>query len=359
MSTRTELRDPETFLQDLRFNQHFQLPADPSDDHPSLRVKYADYGYRNQTKPEDENVLLFFAPMCASRMIHVGKDELAKKYRVRIIVVDRPGFGGTEPVKLENRAFLCRKITLALLRHLQVRYVSVACHSGGTIYALDMILHHPEILHPNRSYMAIGAPWILPSHSGLWSMSLAQALPVSMMVQADKFIGFISGTLGPVLATSSGFSQILGTPAQPDTPRSGENDADATFEEALESILFKFVYAESIEGFSDESLFLMQKVGGIAGWGDWLDYDDLVPKLVEALKRAGRKLTIDVFFAKEDNMIGAAGSQGPKWLDSCWEKDEVKEVITYNTQVINGANHNTIWSIRQGVPESVLQKLSA
>ncbi|KAF4949306.1 hypothetical protein FSARC_13513 [Fusarium sarcochroum] len=359
MSTQGEIRDPETYLKDPRFNQSFQLPADQSDNHATLQVKYADYGYRNQAKPEDENILLFFAPLCASRIFHVGKDELAKKHRVRIIVMDRPGFGGTDPVKLENRAVLCRKITLALLQHLGIQHVSIACHSGGTVYALDMLLHHPEILHPDRPYIAIGAPWILPSHSNSVAMALTKALPNGLLGQADKFIGFINGTLGPVMATSAGVSQVIGNAVWKDDREPDENNPDVKFEESLEPTLFKFLHTESIRGFSDEALFLMQKANGVTGWGDWLDYDDMVPKLVEALNGASRKLTIDVFFAAEDNMIGAAGTQGPKWLNSCWEKDEVRETVTYNTTVIPKANHDTVWSIRRGVPEEVFKKIGA
>jgi pimeloyl-ACP methyl ester carboxylesterase len=105
MTSAAEVKDPEAFLKDPRFNQTFQLLADPSDDHASIQVKYSDYGYHNAA---DENVLLFFAPLCASRIFHCAKDELAKKYRVRIVVMDRPGFGGTDPVKLEKRPAMCR-----------------------------------------------------------------------------------------------------------------------------------------------------------------------------------------------------------------------------------------------------------
>jgi hypothetical protein len=108
MPNKPENKSPEAFLKDPRFSQTFQLPADPSDDHGTLQVKYADYGYHSPTSPEDEHVLLFFAPLCASRIFHCAKDELAKKYRVRIVVMDRPGFGGTDAVKLEERPVLCR-----------------------------------------------------------------------------------------------------------------------------------------------------------------------------------------------------------------------------------------------------------
>jgi pimeloyl-ACP methyl ester carboxylesterase len=246
-------------------------------------------------------------------------------------------------------------MTLALLKHLGIDKVSVACHSGGTVYALDMLLHHPEILHPERSYMAIGAPWILPSRSNIWSMSLVQALPVGMVAQADKVIGFFNNTLGPAFTSSVGFSQLFTTPA----PACHEEESEsAKFEESLEPLLFKFVHAESIEGFSDESLFLMQKINGIPGFGDWLDYDDLVPKLVSALKGAGRQLTIDVFYAEEDSMIGTPGTAGPEWMNACWKGEQIGNTIKYNAKTIKGADHNTIWSIRRGVPEMVFRNLS-
>ncbi|KIL83766.1 hypothetical protein FAVG1_13042 [Fusarium avenaceum] len=337
MSNTPEVKNPETFLKDPRFSQTFQLPADPSDGHESLQVKYADYGYHNPTSPQDEHVLLFFAPLCASRIFHCAKDDLAKKYRFYVEV----------------------EMTLALLRHLGIKHVSVACHSGGTIYALDMLLHHPEILHPERSYIAIGAPWILPSRSHLWSTSLIQALPDTIMAQADKVIGFVNGTLGPVFAPSAGISQIFRSSARFGPGEAGESNADAALEESLESHFFSFVHSESIKGFSDELQFLMQKVEGVSGWGDWLDYDDLMPKLVEALKGAGKQLTVEVFYAEQDSLIGAPGGQGPQWLNSCWEGDIAKEVVTYKTNTVKGTDHDTIWSIRQGVPEEVLKKVGS
>ncbi|KAI6754000.1 hypothetical protein HG530_013176 [Fusarium avenaceum] len=256
MSNTPEVKNPETFLKDPRFSQTFQLPADPSDGHESLQVKYADYGYHNPTSPQDEHVLLFFAPLCASRIFHCAKDDLAKKYR------------------------------------------------------------------------------------------------------ADKVIGFVNGTLGPVFAPSAGISQIFRSSARFGPGEAGESNADAALEESLESHFFSFVHSESIKGFSDELQFLMQKVEGVSGWGDWLDYDDLMPKLVEALKGAGKQLTVEVFYAEQDSLIGAPGGQGPQWLNSCWEGDIAKEVVTYKTNTVKGTDHDTIWSIRQGVPEeNVYSKL--
>ncbi|KAF4981444.1 hypothetical protein FZEAL_2756 [Fusarium zealandicum] len=359
MSTNLESPAVDDFLQDPRFNQTFELPTDPGRNRLSIKVKYADYGYRDEASPAEENVLLFFAPLLASRMLHVAKDALAKRHKVRIVSLDRPGIGGTDEVKLEQRAAICREITLALLKHLGIRHVSLACHSGGTVYAFDMLLHHPEILHPDRPYIAVGAPWILPSRSHLLSMTLTQAIPAPVMGQFDKVVSFVNGTLAPALSSSAGISQTFVGLTRTEQPEAGEANVDARFEETLDPKLFKHIHAESIRGMSSESLFLMQKAQGTPSWGDWADYDSLVPRLTEALEGVGKRLSIDVFFAEADGMIGAADTQGPKWFDECWQAEEARQTISYASTVIGKADHDTVWSIRFGLPERVLEKIGS
>jgi pimeloyl-ACP methyl ester carboxylesterase len=87
------------YLNDPRFSRNFELPADPAHGRESpFKIRYADFGYRNESHPEQENVLLFFSPLFGSRLLHIAKDELAKRHKVRIISVDRPGVGGTDAV---------------------------------------------------------------------------------------------------------------------------------------------------------------------------------------------------------------------------------------------------------------------
>lgn len=100
----TTAAEQDQFLHDPRFRQTFELPADAARGRPEpLRVTYADYGYRNEAHPEDENVWLFFGPLVGSRMLHVTKDALAKRHKVRIVSPDRPGIGGTDDVMAERR----------------------------------------------------------------------------------------------------------------------------------------------------------------------------------------------------------------------------------------------------------------
>lgn len=360
MAQTTESPSLDEFLKDPRFHRSFTFPADSSEgeNQTTLQVKYVDFGYRNEANPEEENVLLFFPPLMGSRLLHITKDDLAKRHKIRFISADRPGFGGTDEVPLEKRVSISREMALALLKHLGIKHVSVACHSGGTVYAFDMLLHHPEILHPDRPYFAIAAPWILPSHSHVLSMTLTQYIPNSVMAHTDKVIGFVNSALLPVISTSTGVSQTFVNLTKSSQPEAS-GDPDAKFEMALQPKQFKLVHSESIRGMSHESIFLMQKIKEIDGYGDWKDYDDLKPKLVEALKRTTTKpLAMVVFFAEKDHMVGDAATQGPEWFEKCWNAEDAKDVISYSSSVLPGADHETAWSIGLGVPKCVFEGIS-
>ncbi|KND94707.1 hypothetical protein TOPH_00024 [Tolypocladium ophioglossoides CBS 100239] len=355
----TTAAEQDRFLHDPRFTQTFELPADAARGRPEpLQITYADYGYRNEAHPEDENVLLFFAPLVGSRMLHVTKDALAKRHKIRIVSPDRPGIGGTGDVTAERRMMVWRDVIPALLKHLGIRHVSLGSQSGGSIYVLDMLLHHPEFLHPERPYLAVGGPWILPAHSGVLAMSITKALPESVIAQVDKFATFINNNVGPMLSTSFGFSQTLVSLASTkQQPGPADADEDVKFEEALGPRLQNFVFSHGIHGMSQEALLLMQRAEGVSGWGDWSDYDEVVPRLAEVLRAAGRRLGIDVFFAETDDMIGNAGSKGPKWFDSCWESEQGRGVIEYTSTDVSGANHDTIWNLRFGAMSKVFAKI--
>jgi hypothetical protein len=100
---------PADYVNDPRFSRTFELPADPARGRTEpFKVTYADYGYRNEAHPEEENVLLFFGSLLASRLIHIPKDELAKKHKIRIIDFDRPGVGGTDNVEVKDRMSIWR-----------------------------------------------------------------------------------------------------------------------------------------------------------------------------------------------------------------------------------------------------------
>lgn len=100
----------DTTVQDFLAESRFNKSADLSDidGQQTFHVTYADFGYRNEPNPDEEHVLLFSGPMMASRFILVSKHEIAKSYGIRIIAIDRPGFGGTEAVEIGKRIDITR-----------------------------------------------------------------------------------------------------------------------------------------------------------------------------------------------------------------------------------------------------------
>ncbi|XWX01734.1 hypothetical protein V2A60_009763 [Cordyceps javanica] len=378
----------EPLFDDPRFSREYRLPENTVEGRPeALKITYADYGYRNEENPEEENVFLFFPPLLGSRWMHIAKDDLAKKHKVRIINIERPGYGGTDEVEVQDRLRVWQCAIPALLAHLDIKHVSVGCHSAGTVYALDFILHHPQFLHPERPYLAIAGPWIPPAQSGVISMRLAQSMPAAVISWSETWARFMKSTVNPALgAGASAVSSLLGVVArsvgaagqeegqqqqQQDEAVSEPTTADGEREMRLRPMLLSKAYSENLQGMGVDAVLMMGKapraasggggggVAGGAGWSDWGDYEAYVPRLVEALRASGRRLTVDAFHAETDSMVGDYGEQGPTWFDGCWAAERCGEgVITYKTSGVEDADHDLVWSIKFGVPETVFTRIS-
>ncbi|KAF6807202.1 hypothetical protein CPLU01_15821 [Colletotrichum plurivorum] len=356
-------QDPEQFLADERFSRVFTYSRDSTHENSKpISISYADYGYHGTERSQAEKVFLYFGPLLGSRMLFVAKDALAKEHGVRIIQADRPGFGETPDVEADERLAFWRKATFALLQHLQIRHVHLGAQSAGTIYALDFMLHYPEMLYPENAYLAIGAPWVHPSHSRIWQMSMTHALPNALLGQVDKLVSLFSVVSAPVLDTSFGLTSAFGRwfGAQP----SGEGaaatapDPAVAFAEALDPKLVDFINARPIHGMSQEAILLLQKTEGASGWADWGDYNTLVPRLRHALAEKGRRLVVECFFSQTDSMIGNPGTAGPEWFKSCWKKDgRDDDVIQFSCRVIDGTDHNSIWAMEFGVARDVFERI--
>jgi hypothetical protein len=92
------------FACNIRFHRSFVLSPNPDKGrHKPLRVTYADAGYHDEESLEDIPVMLYAGGLFGGRYQALTVDEIAKKYRVRILFVDRPGMGGTEKVPLDQR----------------------------------------------------------------------------------------------------------------------------------------------------------------------------------------------------------------------------------------------------------------
>ncbi len=357
MTTTTSAPSAEDFLNDPRFNRTLTLPADPSHNRPNpFTINYTDYGYHNPTDPSQERVLLFFSPLMGSRLLHICKNALAHNHRIRIINPDRPGIGGTDAAPAQDRLALWRAALPALFAHLRItRLHAVAAHSGGTVYALDFVLHHPEFLLPRTAgettVLALGAPWILPAHSGSGLLTLAECLPNFAVRQADKLAVMVTNYIAPAVGVSAGLSSFL-------MPQRVQDDGDESvrFEEkTVWPALMKKLYEEGVDGVGEDAVVFLQKADGAAGWGDWGNYDGLVVRLREVLAREGKGLRVRVYYAEKDVIVGDGGkeSKGAKWLDQCWAGDGTE--VEYRSRTVQGVDHDHIWDLRWGVIQEVFR----
>ena len=93
-------------LADIRFHQSFYLDADLSAGRAKrLRITYSDFGHRPlpATDDHDNAVVLFCGGLMGGRWNLTMSDGLAREMKVRVLVVDRPGMGGSDQVRLDRR----------------------------------------------------------------------------------------------------------------------------------------------------------------------------------------------------------------------------------------------------------------
>ncbi|KAK2021223.1 hypothetical protein LX32DRAFT_646638, partial [Colletotrichum zoysiae] len=318
------------------------------------------------------------------RFLHVAKDALAKRHRVRVIYPDRPGFGGTTPVPAADRVRVWLEMVPALLGHLGVRRVSVAAQSAGTIYALNTLLHQRGLLCAARPYVALITPWVHPSRSGAGLMRAAAALPDAVMGRFHALAGFFQRSVAPVTAVSGvGFRAVsdmlpslprAAAAANPaaDAAAAGEAEGDGAaaararmtaFEEAVWERIIDKVFAGSVQGLSEEAILLLKRAGHPGYWGTWGDHDRLVTLLAEGEAAAaaatggggGAKLKVDVYFAEADHMIGTG--EGPRWFKDCWRAERRGDLIDFSSCVVPGADHDSIVGLKFDVFDRIFRQV--
>lgn len=90
------------YLADSRFHRKLWLPPNAEAGRPkTLRLTYSDLGNTAATGKHGQPVVLFCGGMFMSRYMTSRADEKCKELGLRLITVDKPGMGGSGPVKLE------------------------------------------------------------------------------------------------------------------------------------------------------------------------------------------------------------------------------------------------------------------
>lgn len=104
------------------------------------KLCYAEYGYPHGFP------IFFFHGWPGSRLQGAGLDKMARRIKVRLIAIDRPGFGKSD--YYDERTLLdWPKDVLALADGLKLKKFSVLGNSGGGPYAAACGYAHGERLH--------------------------------------------------------------------------------------------------------------------------------------------------------------------------------------------------------------------
>lgn len=362
---------------DIRLHKSFQLPPNHSIGRTTtIRVSYSDVGYSeskstpgkpDHVESDDIPVVLFAGGMFGGRYQAFSVDDLCKKHRVRFLAIDRPGIGGTDMVNLSQRVTTWLDMVPALLNHIGVKHVHLAAHSAGTIFVLNTILHLRHLLHPKKPFAALFGPWVHPSKSGKWTFSAVGLLPELAIGTWHHWAKMINNHIAPVLTASgvpftkiskTSISAVSRTTVQEDSTIGDSNET--AWRKASEAVITNYIFAENVEGASQEALLCLRK--GKTTWGQWQDIDGAVLRMAEnerARKDDSRmaheeKLKIQIFFAENDEMTGKGGQ---KWLDSCFTQDGVAEVINLKSEVIAGTDHNDILGLQNGAMEKMIRSV--
>ena len=364
---------------DIRLHRSFLLaPSSSIGRDRSIRVTYSDVGYsaadekKSTEIPHDYEipVLLWCGGQFGGRYFAFANDELAKRYKIRFLAIDRPGIGGTEGVPLNQRIATWLDMVQGLLDHVGVKYCHLASHSAGTIFVLNTLLHQRHLLHPTKPYVAMFGPWVAPSDSGKWDLSAVSKLPESWIGKWHHIAKFMNNTVAPVL-TASGVAitkaskapiQAISASKAAVTESAQSKHEEALWKAACESILTRYVFAENVEGASHEALLCLRK--GNIRWGNWENTGEAISKIAtnekarmqEQRPNENEKLKIHAFFAENDEMIGKGGQ---KYFEECFAAPQEQEYIEFRSHVIAGTDHNDVLAVSRGGIQKMMEEIGS
>ncbi|QIW97101.1 hypothetical protein AMS68_002619 [Peltaster fructicola] len=259
------------------------------------------------------------------------------------------GYGGSEPVDLDMRMEIWLETLPILLRKVNVKHVSLFCHSAGAPYVLNTLYHYREILDPRYPTAVLIAPWVPATEAKTLSSKILLALPAGVMKAQHSAVRLVNA-LTPSLQWAGGVSAGLVdmiTPAsgRPETSTSSDAElygCDTATAKEITRLRTEYLWAEDTRGINDEGLSCLHKTGP-GTWGVCEDYTQCVRDLVkrESAVPAQHKLTVHAYFAESDDLVGKGGQ---KYIEDCFSQPNVKEVIDFHSTVVEKTGHDSILS---------------
>ncbi|KAL7811399.1 alpha/beta-hydrolase [Trichoderma gracile] len=353
------------YISDARFNQKFSLSNDENQE--AITVSFADVGFKPESPTDSRSTptVLFIPGMFGSRYISAVLDPVARRYGVRVLVIDRPGMGFSTEVPLSQRIPTWIRVVPRLLAHLDIPHVALVAHSAGTLYLLNTLHHYRNLLHPERPYVAIMGPWVDPACSKVASMQMLQYIPTPAFSIWHRIPRFFVVDAAPALTTSgtvlnkvtsllsasmgTNNAQELTTLERNRQKLADEYDFPLDMQMELGTILTKKIFDENTVGANGEALQCLRKGQGWS-WGVCDDYAVFVKSLVSAERQRRQlnpnwqdsmRLKVRAYFAETDIMIGAGGQ---KYIEKVWGwKDKAfEDVLDFESVTVPGTDHDSV-----------------
>ena len=330
-------------------------------------MTYADVDYRKDTSGP---VILFIGGMFGGRWAALGSpDALAQHHKLRLIVVDKPGLGGSGSVPLEYRIENWLDIAPALLAHLEVSHVVLMSHSNGAIYLLNTVMKHRNLLHPVCPSVVLLAPWIHPAHSS--KMSYLTRIPSSLIRNWASVAKALLPSLNATLTFSTGVVSSLkkindDTCVPKEMP--GVSDEMRALLPELAKLVLRNLFSEKVSGGSDEAMICVKRGGKKdASWGLFEDYDEAAMKIMvqesgrptripstASIETTPRKLNVKAFYGEADAMIGIKGGE---WFDYCWKQNGASDSVDFESTFVPGVTHEGIADPEKAILHNVLRDI--
>ncbi|KAE9373215.1 alpha/beta-hydrolase [Stipitochalara longipes BDJ] len=337
-----------------KFHRLFRLPA--TENHGALKVSYSIAGPEHGDVP----TILFIGGMFCTRWNNIGYEFLAQKEGVRILSIDRPGFGASTPVPLNQRIPTFLETIPALLTHLSIPHISIVSHSAGTHFALNLLSAHPELLSPTHPSITFISPWVHQSRTSVLSLVTASHLPNPLLDYWDNTVSFIVNRVSPTVGVSSGvLSSFTGLFKSAEMDKDKRDEEEKKCREAygitgdvkkeLEKVTMKYVFEENMKGANDEARLCLKSTEG-CGWLACEDYPEFVKctrEKWENLVDSGRgKLKVRIVLPEEDAMVG---EKGKEYFKECWSQEKCGKGVEVECVEIKGTDHDSVTSPEHGV----------
>ncbi|KAG9255102.1 Alpha/Beta hydrolase protein [Emericellopsis atlantica] len=349
-TARTPRDEAAEYIANRRFHQSVTLPA--RDGHKKMLISYAEYGYEGDANTP---TILFTPGMFGSRYVGMFMHAIAAKNKVRVLVPDRFGFGETKNVPLESRISAWTAAMPRFLEALGIKHVALLSHSAGTIYNLNLLWHHREVLHPTRPMIFFLAPFVDVAHSKVPMVLALQKLPEMSFGYWNKMASFFALKASVMVGFSSGLLAQFAGALSPGNDEPSAREANMKVIErdyglgvdlqvVLEMAVTRGLFAEDTVGANHEALVCLKKGSG-AFWAEADDMAVLIDKLAvrerETRVEGRAALRVGIFFAETDAMTGKTGQE---YFQSCWkgENGQYEGCFDVKIKTIDKSDHDSV-----------------